>query len=74
MPDELDDDGYKDYDGWSYYYSDGRYERKGSKGTKVSPMMSPIISPVPPRILFFSNHVGGLCKKYMETSSCGLIT
>src|SRR3954452_17892689 len=45
---ESDDDGYNGYGGYDeyggcdrgYYYHDGRYERK------VSPMMSPIISPV----------------------------
>ncbi|CAB4412672.1 unnamed protein product [Rhizophagus irregularis] len=48
MPDDSDDDGYNGYSGYNeygecdrgYYYRDGRYERK------VSPMMSPIISPV----------------------------
>ncbi|GES90860.1 hypothetical protein GLOIN_2v1030212 [Rhizophagus clarus] len=48
MPDDSDDDGYNGYGGYNeygecdrgYYYRDGRYERK------VSPMMSPIISPV----------------------------
>ena len=48
MPDDSDDDGYGGYGGHNvygecdrgYYYCDGRYERK------VSPMMSPIISPV----------------------------
>ena len=47
MPDDSDD-GYDSYGGYNeygecdrgYYYRDGRYERK------VSPMMSPIISPV----------------------------
>ena len=46
--DESDDDGYDRYGGYNeygerdrgYYYRDGRYERK------VSPMTSPIISPV----------------------------
>ncbi|PKK58255.1 hypothetical protein RhiirC2_857875 [Rhizophagus irregularis] len=48
MPDDSDDDGYNGYGGYNeygerdrgYYCCDGRYERK------VSPMMSPIISPV----------------------------
>ena len=48
IPDDSDDDGYNGYGGYNeygecdrgYYYRDGRYERK------VSPMMSPIISPV----------------------------
>jgi len=48
MPDDSDDDGYDEYGGYNVYgerdrgcyYRDGRYERK------VSPMMSPIISPV----------------------------
>ncbi|PKK55994.1 hypothetical protein RhiirC2_722143, partial [Rhizophagus irregularis] len=48
MPDDSDDDGYDGYGGYNVYgerdrgcyYRDGRYERK------VSPMMSPIISPV----------------------------
>ena len=45
MPDDSDDDGYGGYNEYGecdrgYYYRDGRYERK------VSPMMSPIISPV----------------------------
>ena len=48
VPDDSDDDGYNGYGGYNeygecdrgYYYRDGRYERK------VSPMMSPIISPV----------------------------
>jgi hypothetical protein len=48
MPDDSNDDGYNGYGEYNdygerdrgYYYRDGRYERK------VSPMMSPIISPV----------------------------
>jgi hypothetical protein len=45
MPDDSDDDGYGGYNEYGErdrgcYYRDGRYERK------VSPMMSPIISPV----------------------------
>ncbi len=71
MSDNSDDDGYGGYNEYGecdkgYYYRDGRYERRGS------PMMSPII-----RLgelshtlvldyfmsLFFSNHVGGLCKR-----------
>ena len=48
IPDDSDDDGYNGYGRYNeygecdrgYYYHDRRYERK------VSPMMSPIISPV----------------------------
>ncbi|CAB4410824.1 unnamed protein product [Rhizophagus irregularis] len=48
MPEDSDDDGYNDYGGYNeygerdrgYYYCDGGYERI------ISPMMSPIISPV----------------------------
>ena len=42
MPDDSDDDGYNEYGEYDrgYYYRDRRYKRK------VSPMTSPIISPV----------------------------